>query len=42
MLKPGSNWKKGKLRIRISLEFSPDRPESLLNDIRQQIKALEN
>lgn len=42
MLKPGSNWKKGKLKIRISIEFYPDRPESPLDDIRQQIKALEN
>ncbi|KJH73489.1 KGK domain-containing protein [Aliterella atlantica] len=42
MLQPNSNWKKGKLKIRISLEFRPDRPESPLDDIRQQIKALEN
>lgn len=42
MLQPNSNWQKGKLKIRISLEFCPDRPESPLDDIRQQIKALEN
>ena len=29
-------WKKGK--VRLALEFCPDQPESLLDDIRQQLK----
>jgi hypothetical protein len=27
LLKPGKGWKKGKIKINISLEFSPDEPE---------------
>ncbi|MBD2085009.1 KGK domain-containing protein [Coleofasciculus sp. FACHB-542] len=36
VLKPGANWKQGK--VRVSLEFCPDEPESPLEDIRQQLK----
>ncbi len=40
VLKPGSKrWQKG--RIRITLEFCPDEPESPLDDIRQQLQQLE-
>jgi hypothetical protein len=36
ILKPGKSWQKGKVRIRISLEFCPDDPVgSPLDDIRQ-------
>ena len=44
ILKLGAKgWQKGKVRIRVSLEFCPDepetsQPESPLNDIRQMIK----
>lgn len=35
ILKPGKTWRKGKVRIRISLEFSPDESiDSPLDDIR--------
>lgn len=27
ILKPGKNWRKGKLRFKLSLEFCPDEPE---------------
>ncbi|HLO85097.1 MAG TPA: KGK domain-containing protein, partial [Nostocaceae cyanobacterium] len=27
ILKPGKNWQKGKVRIRVALEFCPDEPE---------------
>ena len=33
MLAPNQQWKKGK--IKICLEFIPDKPESILDDIRQ-------
>ena len=33
MLAPNQQWQKGK--IKICLEFIPDRPESVLDDIRQ-------
>ncbi|MEW5855912.1 MAG: KGK domain-containing protein [Cyanobacteriota bacterium] len=36
VLKPGANWKQGK--VRVTLEFCPDEPESPLEDIRQQLK----
>lgn len=39
VLRPGANWQKGKVRIR--LEFCPDEPESPLDDIRQTIKEAE-
>jgi hypothetical protein len=40
MLEPGKNWKKGKIRFRLVLEFAPDEPEpsdpnSTLDDIRK-------
>lgn len=35
MLRPGANWQKGKVRIR--LEFCPDEPVSPLDDIRHSI-----
>lgn len=31
-----TSWKKGKLRIKLTVEFAPDEPESILDDIRQQ------
>jgi hypothetical protein len=43
ILKPGAKgWQKGKIRIRVSIEFCPDQPEisqpeSPLDDIRQRI-----
>jgi KGK domain len=38
LLKPGTKgWKKGKLRIKISLEFSPDEPEIDEIPVNQQI-----
>lgn len=36
ILRPGANWKQGK--VRVTLEFCPDEPESPLEDIRQQLK----
>lgn len=39
MLRPGANWQKGKVKIR--LEFCPDQPESPLDDIRQAINQAE-
>lgn len=42
ILQPGGNWKKGKVRIRISLEFCPDEPKSMFDDIRQSLKAPES
>lgn len=35
ILSPNTGWKKGK--IRVTLEFIPDEPESILDDIRQTI-----
>ncbi|WP_206815910.1 KGK domain-containing protein [Chroococcus sp. FPU101] len=35
ILSPNAGWKKGK--IRVTLEFIPDEPESILDDIRQTI-----
>lgn len=40
ILQPGKNWKKGKIRFRLVLEFAPDEPEpsdpnSTLDDIRK-------
>ena len=40
MLQPSKNWKKGKIRFRLILEFAPDEPEpsdpnSTLDDIRK-------
>ncbi len=41
VLKLGAmKWQTGK--IRLSLEFCPDEPESGLDDIRQQLKQFEN
>jgi len=41
VLKLGAmRWQTGK--IRISLEFCPDEPESALDDIRQQLKQVKN
>ncbi|MGB5961918.1 MAG: KGK domain-containing protein [Coleofasciculaceae cyanobacterium] len=37
VLKPSSNWQKGKVKIR--LEFCPDEPISPLDDIRQSLQA---
>ena len=34
ILSPNQNWQKGK--IKICLKFIPDRPESVLDDIRQE------
>ncbi|WP_319422372.1 KGK domain-containing protein [Pleurocapsa sp. FMAR1] len=34
MLSPNQQWQKGK--IKICLQFIPDRPESMLDDIRQE------
>jgi hypothetical protein len=34
ILKPSKNWQKGKLRMKVSLEFCPDEPESPLDDYR--------
>lgn len=41
VLKLGAQgWKKGK--VRLALEFCADEPESLLDDIRQRLKQVEN
>ncbi|MGC1393662.1 MAG: KGK domain-containing protein [Coleofasciculaceae cyanobacterium] len=37
VLKPCSNWQKGKIKLR--LEFCPDEPISPLDDIRQSLQA---
>lgn len=37
MLRPGANWQKGKVKIR--LEFCPDEPVSPLDDIRHSIEG---
>ncbi len=37
VLRPGSNWQKGK--VRLSLEFCPNEPESPLDDLRQNLQA---
>jgi len=39
VLKPCSNWQKGKVKLR--LEFCPDEPISPLDDIRQSLQASE-
>lgn len=40
ILKPGAKyWQKGK--VRISLEFCPDEPESPLDDLRHQLEQIE-
>ena len=37
ILEPKSGeWKKGKIRMRVILEFCPDEPEEVENDIKQQ------
>ncbi|XWK88200.1 MAG: KGK domain-containing protein [Phormidium sp.] len=41
VLKPGGDWQKGKVRMKITLEFCPDeptQPPSPLDDLRKQIK----
>ena len=35
MLSPNQNWQKGK--IKICLQFIPDKPESPLDDVRQEL-----
>lgn len=35
MLSPNQNWQPGK--IKICLQFIPDRPESVLDDVRQEL-----
>lgn len=40
LLKPGTQgWKKGKIRIKISLEFSPDEPEINEISVNQQVNV---
>jgi hypothetical protein len=34
ILKPSKNWQKGKLRMKVSLEFCPDEPKSPLDEFR--------
>ena len=36
ILSPNQNWQKGK--IKICLQFIPDQPESVLDDIRKELK----
>lgn len=41
VLKPGGDWQKGKVRMKITLEFcsdKPSQPASPLDDLRKQIK----
>lgn len=39
LLKLGSSkWRKGRLKVKLVLEFYPDEPESPLDDIRQMMK----
>lgn len=39
ILQPNSpGWKKGKIRLKVVLEFHPDEPESPLDDVRQEIQ----
>lgn len=40
ILKPCSNWQKGKVKLR--LEFCPDEPISPLDDIRQSLQESES
>ncbi|GET37369.1 KGK domain-containing protein [Microseira wollei] len=45
VMKPGGNWQKGKVRVKVTLEFSPDEPinpPSPLDDLRQKIQETEN
>ncbi|MEA5552739.1 KGK domain-containing protein [Anabaena cylindrica UHCC 0172] len=42
IMKPGGYWKKGKLRVRVTLEFCPDEPESPLDDLRNKLKEVES
>lgn len=35
MLSPNQNWQQGK--VKICLQFIPDRPESVLDDVRQEL-----
>jgi hypothetical protein len=37
-----SSWKKGKIKINVTVEFYPDEPESPLDDIRQEINSSES
>jgi len=32
ILEPGKNWRKGRVRIKVSLEFHPDEPEILSSE----------
>ena len=42
MLKAGTNgWQKGKLKIKISVEFIPDEPESSVDELRREIQGLQ-
>jgi len=36
ILKPSKNWQKGKLRMKVCLEFCPDEPESPLDEVRRR------
>ena len=41
VLKPGGDWQKGKVRMKLTLEFYPDeptQPTSPLDDLRKQMK----
>ncbi|MBE9227956.1 hypothetical protein IQ264_21265 [Phormidium sp. LEGE 05292] len=41
VLQPGGDWQKGKVRMKITLEFYPDKPSQPtfpLDDLRKQIK----
>ncbi|MFB2838794.1 KGK domain-containing protein [Floridanema evergladense] len=45
VLQPGGDWQRGKVRMKITLEFCPDEPKqppSPLDDIRKQMKETEN
>lgn len=37
ILQPSKNWESGKLRMKVIIEFSPDEPESPLDDLRRMI-----
>ncbi|MFB2978667.1 KGK domain-containing protein [Microseira sp. BLCC-F43] len=45
VMKPGGNWQKGKVRVKITMEFCPDEPlnqPSPLDDLRQKIQETQN
>lgn len=39
VLRPGKNWQKGKARIKIIIEFSPDEPEIEETSVNHQINT---